>query len=113
MGKMKDAVIDLQNNYDNMSVDEWLQTFFEAAVCNGVAFAGNEEVTIDEIKSSLRKAFIREASIGEVTVKITEYEDEVTSPVGSPDRIVTCSEQFISQHWIPEGTYLLTKKETS
>lgn len=98
-------------NYDSMSVDEWLQTFFEAAVCDGVAFAGNEEVTIDEIKRELRKAVVREASVGEVTVKITEYEDEITAPKGSPDRIVTCSEQFICQHWIPEGAYALVKME--
>lgn len=52
-----------------LSVDEWLQVFFEAAVCGGAAFAGNKEVTIDEIKSALRKAAIREASVGVGTVE--------------------------------------------
>lgn len=53
-------------NYDTMSVDEWLQAFFMAATCDGATFVGNEEVGIDEIKKELRKAVIREASVGVV-----------------------------------------------
>ena len=64
-----------------------------------------------QLEEALRKAVIREASVGEVEVKITEYEDELTSPIGSPDRIVTCGEQFVCQSWIPKGTYRLIKKE--
>jgi hypothetical protein len=63
------------------------------------------------IESALRKAVIREKSVGEIEVKIHESEDEITAPIGSPDRIVTCSEQFICQGWIPEGVYYLVKKE--
>ena len=61
------------------------------------------------IAAERRRKVIEEASVGAITVKICESEDELTSPVGSPDRIVTCSEQFICQHWIPEGTYTLVK----
>lgn len=90
-------------NYDSMSVEKLLDAIEEDS------FVGYPR---DPKKvSALRKAVIREASVGEVTVKIVEYEDELTASVGSPHRIVTCSEQIVSQAWVPEGKYNLVLKE--
>lgn len=66
---------------------------------------------IAPLEMKIREAAIEEASVGEVEVKIYESEDELTAPVGSPERIVTCNERFIAQAWIPEGKYRLVKKE--
>lgn len=71
----------------------------------------DDQVEYDEDIAAIKAAVIREASIGEVEVRIRESEDEVTAPKGSPDRIVTANEQIICHRWIPEGTYYLVKKE--
>jgi hypothetical protein len=47
---------------------------------------------------------------GEVVVSYHESEDELTAPVGSPDRIVTVNMRFTCQTIVPEGTYYLVKK---
>jgi hypothetical protein len=97
-------------DYDSMSVEDLILELVNDVVAMG-ATTRMKSAHFPTIESALRRAVIREASVGEATMKITEYEDEITAPVGSPDRIVTCSEQLICPHWVPPGTYFLIKKE--
>ena len=90
-------------NHDGISAHE---LFTKAA---SQAFDTVEQM--NELESTLRKAVIREASVGEITVRVRESGDELSRP-GDPNRIVTASEQFICQTWIPEGTYALVKEAT-
>jgi hypothetical protein len=101
-------------NYDTMSVQGLLDRYVRVTNTDVTSshYEGQKPAELERTVSALRKAVIREASVGEVTVKVTESEDELTAPVGSPDRIVTCSEQIVSQAWVPEGKYNLVPKET-
>lgn len=96
-------------NYDNMSAHELVLAIAEEGEYTGLTALPHDDLT--PIESALRRAVIREATVSEATAKVIEYIDGITAPVGSPDRIVTCSEQLICPHWIPEGTYYLIKKE--
>jgi hypothetical protein len=51
--------------YDTMSVDEWLHTFYLA--CSGGYTSVN--LTVAEITRELRRAVIREASVGEIVIE--------------------------------------------
>ena len=91
------------SDYYKMSVEELIGV---AADYRGMA------VTMDRfIIPALRRAVLREATVGEVEVKVRESEDELTAPKGDPDRVVTMTEQIVSRAWVPEGEYLLVKKE--
>jgi hypothetical protein len=65
---------------------------------------------MDALESALRKAVVKEASVGEIEVTVRESGDDLSRP-GDPNRIVTASEQFICQTWIPEGAYYLIPKD--
>lgn len=99
-------------DYDSMSVHDLIAEIIELE-CRAnthMEFYGDKELA--PIESALRKGAVRESSIGTIEVKIRESGDELSRP-GDPDRIVTASEQFICQTWIPEGNYALVKIEES
>jgi hypothetical protein len=102
---MKDAVIDAHNKYDGMNFDELVVQL----IPNHVAAGGDFEI----IKAALRKAVIREATLTIAVVKTQEYEDEITAPKGSPDRIVTMSQNVGLRGYVPDGEYYLIKKEAT
>ena len=90
------------SDYDKMSVEELIGV---AADYRGMA------VTMDRfVIPALRRAVLREATVGEVKVVTTEHFDEIARPEDT-ERIVTMSEQIISKTWVPEGEYVLCKKE--
>lgn len=62
----------------------------------------------EQLEAAIRKAVIREASVGKVKAVTTEHFDEIARP-NDPERIVTMSEQIISETWVPEGEYVLVK----
>ena len=88
-------------DYDGMSMDDLLYELFY------VLDWGKDRTAI---MSALRRAVIREATVGEVKVVTTEHFDEIARPEDT-ERIVTMSEQIISKTWVPEGEYVLCKKE--
>jgi hypothetical protein len=91
-------------NYDTMSVDEWLQTFYCACNEDGKTEVYDREVTMDEIKSALRKAVIREASVGTVTFT-KDGENSVVAFDG-----ITHLEKISDTYF---GSYCLIPKQTS
>ena len=91
---------------DKMSVHELLDDY----VGWSAADVAEQREQLVAIESALRRAVIREATVGEVKVVTTEHFDEIARPE-DPERIVTMSEQIISKAWVPEGEYLLVKKE--
>jgi len=96
-------------DYDSMNVHELVERLRTLTP----GYVHHENTMCDDvsaIESALRRAIIREASVGEITVKIRESGDDLSRP-GDPNRIVTASEQFICEAWIPEGIYSLVKKE--
>ena len=97
------------SEYDSMSVHDLVIAIANEGEFTGLTAKAPHDLT--HLESALRKAVIREASVGEVEVKVRESGDELSRP-NDPDRIVTVSEQFICQTWIPEGKYALVKKET-
>ena len=91
------------SDYDKMSVDELLHEMY---LCLLATNAREYKIIV----AALRKAVIREAAVGEVKVVTTEHFDEIARPEDT-ERIVTMSEQIISKTWVPEGEYVLCKKE--
>lgn len=95
-------------DYDKMSAHDLVSEIFNTALW----WDGEQYPNIlSRLEFLLRKAVIREASVGEIEVKVRESGDELSRP-GDPDRIVTVSEQFICQTWVPEGKYALVKIES-
>ena len=92
------------SEYDSMNVHELVSRL----ICGEGWFFKEDHIPL--IESALRRAFLREATVGEVKVVTTEHFDEIARPE-DPERIVTMSEQIISKAWVPEGEYLLVKKE--
>ena len=92
------------SKYDSMSFKELVQETINHS-CNDLLLPP------DDWLDMMRRAVIREATVGEVEVKVRESEDELTAPKGDPDRVVTMTEQIVSRAWVPEGEYLLVKKE--
>ena len=88
-------------DYDGMSMDDLLHELFY------ILDWGRDKTAI---MAALRRAFLREAAVGEVKVVTTEHYDEIARPE-DPERIVTMTEQIISKTWVPEGEYVLCKKE--
>ena len=88
-------------DYDGMSMDELLHELFY------ILDWGRDKTAI---MAALRRAVIREATVGEVKVVFSEHYDEIARPE-DPERIVTMSESIISKAWVPEGEYVLCKKE--
>jgi hypothetical protein len=66
--------------------------------------------SLPALESALRRAVIRESTISTVTVTTTEHYDELCRPT-DPDRICTMSSTYAYSQWVPEGEYLLVKKE--
>jgi len=97
-------------DYDSMSVHELVLEAAKDGMQGFLHDANPELCELPEIESALRCAVIRESSVGEIEVKVRESGDELSRP-NDPDRIVTVSEQFICQTWIPEGKYRLVKEE--
>ena len=91
------------SDYDKMSVDELLHEMYLCLLATNV-----REYRV--IVAALRRAVLREATVGEVKVVTTEHFDEIARPEDT-ERIVTMSEQIISKTWVPEGEYVLCKKE--
>ena len=90
-------------DYDTMSVDELLHEMYLCLLATNAR-------EYKKIATALRRAVLREATVGEVKVVTTEHFDEIARPE-DPERIVTMSEQIVSKAWVPEGEYLLVKKE--
>ena len=90
-------------DYDGMSVHNLLGV----AVCT--PFLSDEEIV--GLESALRSAVIREATLTIAVVKTQEYEDEITAPKGSPDRIVTMSQNVGLRGYVPDGEYYLIPRE--
>lgn len=97
------------DRYEDQPADVLFRDLFDLG--KKTTWSVDDQMEYDEDVAAIKHAVIRESSVGEVEVKIRESEDELTAPKGSPDRIVTMSEQFICQEWIPEGKYGLVKKE--
>jgi hypothetical protein len=74
--------------------------------------AADHDAYLNIIETVIRRKVLEEASVGEVEVRVRESGDEL-SRKGDPNRIVTVSEQFLCQTWIPEGIYRLVPKEKS
>ena len=89
------------SDYDRMSMDDLLHELFY------ILDWGRDRTAI---MAALRRKIIKEATVGEVKVVTTEHFDEIARPEDT-ERIVTMSEQIISKAWVPEGEYLLVKKE--
>jgi hypothetical protein len=87
IGKKKSA-------YETMDVEQLLSILVDAPPWKRV-----------QLHPIIRRGAIEEASVGEVEVRVHESGDELGNDV------VTASEQFICQTWIPAGTYLLVPKE--
>jgi len=77
---MKDAAIDLHNQYDGMSAHELVErlrtltpgyTHHEKTMCDDVS----------ALESALRKAVIREASIGIATISVLQGRRRIHSPM--------------------------------
>lgn len=96
-------------DYDSMSVHELILELAEIVREAVARWQVADMNKIIAIESTLRKVVVKEASVGEIEVKVRESGDELSRP-GDPYRIVTASEQFICQTWIPEGKYLLIKE---
>jgi hypothetical protein len=90
--------------YDTMNVGEILH---HLVVMSVHGMTGEEW---NELTSALRKAVISEATISTVTVTTTEHYDELCRPT-DPNRICTMSSTYTYSQWVPEGEYLLVKKE--
>ena len=87
------------SDYDKMSVADLVR---RTSISSGFQ--------LPALESALRRAVIKEATVGEVKVEFSEHYDEIARPE-DPERIVTMTEQIISKAWVPEGEYLLVKKE--
>ena len=93
-------------DYDTMRVEDLIHEAFYAL--QEKDWVNREPNPV--IMSALRRAVIREATVGEVKVVFSEHYDEIARPE-DPERIVTMSESIISKAWVPEGEYVLCKKE--
>lgn len=100
-------------DYDSMSVHELVLEAAKDGMQGFLHDANPELCELPEIESALRKAVIREATLTIAVVKTQEYEDEITAPKGSPDRIVTMSQNVGLRGYVPDGEYYLIKKEAT
>jgi hypothetical protein len=113
MARVKDAAIDLHNKYDGMSVHELVAALVYAPDNLNVHIDAMHDYSQDHdiIESALRKAVIREESVGEVYVA-RDYTD------GCPEFRFKCPESLTGevkgQHicklcgeLMPERQYLL------
>jgi hypothetical protein len=96
-------------NYDTMSVHDLVQAIADwgkGSRTREIMYSGR----LCGLESTLRRAVIREATISTVTVTTTEHYDELCRPT-DPNRICTMSSTYTYSQWVPEGEYLLVKKE--
>jgi len=114
MARVKDAAIDLHNKYDSMGVHDLVEEIAKDATGEAVSLMSARidfQTHYVELESALRKAVIREATLTIAVVKTQEYEDEITAPKGSPDRIVTMSQNVGLRGYVPDGEYYLIPRE--
>ena len=96
------------SDYDSMSVHDLVVAIANEGEFTGLTAKAHDDLT--PLEAALRRAVLREATVGEVKVVTTEHFDEIARPE-DPERIVTMSESIVSKAWVPEGEYLLVKKE--
>lgn len=97
------------DRYEDQPADVLFRDLFDLG--KKTTWSVDDQMEYDEDVAAIKHAVIRESSVGEIEVKVRESGDELSRP-NDPDRIVTVSEQFICQTWIPEGKYALVKQET-
>lgn len=114
MARVKDAAIDLHNKYDSMGVHDLVEEIAKDATGEAVSLMSARidfQTHYVELESALRKAVIREESVGEVYVA-RDYTD------GCPEFRFKCPESLTGevkgQHicklcgeLMPERQYLL------